>query len=233
MALLDVDAGGTITPRYVEFIEGRKQEAKGNAGTSFTLTLDTAAAAKRPGSLRDRRAALGPACQGLTAGQIYGVQAVVRAQYPANAVRLYVDRNQDGDFADAGELVLTNFMIFGTWGGGHVGLYPLTRRSPQRGRAREASRGLRPPAVCPGYRATSTTTTTLQWDNFLCGYDVDNDEVIGSVTNPDPGDYLYARYTFDDPGGGATWQTIAYTHDANGNLTGDGLYKYTYDAWNP
>ena len=36
----------------------------------------------------------------------------------------------------------------------------------------------------------------------------------------------------DDPGGGVTWQTIAYTHDANGNLTGDGLYKYTYDAWN-
>jgi hypothetical protein len=52
------------------------------------------------------------------------------------------------------------------------------------------------------------------------------------VASPEAADYIYAAYDFDDPQGG-TWQEMALTHDPNGNLTGDRLYQYKYDAWNP
>jgi hypothetical protein len=58
------------------------------------------------------------------------------------------------------------------------------------------------------FRASSSTTTTLQWDNFKCGLDQNADGDINDVGT----DYLYADYNFDDPGNG-TWQTL--THDAD------------------
>ena len=75
------------------------------------------------------------------------------------------------------------------------------------------------------YRGNSASTSTLQWDNFKCGYDVNADGSLGS------GDYIYANYDFNDAGG-VTWQTLTLAHDDNGNLTDDGLFKYSYDAWN-
>ena len=52
----------------------------------------------------------------------------------------------------------------------------------------------------------------------------------------DAGDYVYADYEFDAPaGGGAASRSfrLTLTHDDNGNLIDDGLFKYTYDPWNP
>ena len=46
------------------------------------------------------------------------------------------------------------------------------------------------------------------------------------------GDRLQIDDNFDDPGGGVTWNKITLAYDANGNLTDDGLYLFTYDAWN-
>ena len=46
------------------------------------------------------------------------------------------------------------------------------------------------------------------------------------------GDRLQIDDTFDDPGGGVTWNQITPGYDANGNLTDDGIYLFTYDAWN-
>jgi hypothetical protein len=41
-------------------------------------------------------------------------------------------------------------------------------------------------------------------------------------------DYPYASYDFN-----GSWTTITLGHDSAGDLADDGLYKYTYDAWNP
>lgn len=74
------------------------------------------------------------------------------------------------------------------------------------------------------YRATSGTATTLVWDDFKCGVDQNSDgDVDDSGT-----DYIWADYNFDS----ASWKTLTFTHDANGNLSGDGLFKYKYDVWN-
>ncbi|MBL8881073.1 MAG: hypothetical protein JNG88_18310, partial [Phycisphaerales bacterium] len=100
----------------------------------------------------------------------------------------------------AGTLRLTTTAIDDTWQGGHVGVW----------------------------RASASTTTTLQWDNFKCGRDRSS-PLDGDVD--DAGDAVYADYNFNDPGG-STWQTIALSHDDAGNLTGDGLFQYKYDAWN-
>ena len=63
-------------------------------------------------------------------------------------------------------------------------------------------------------------------DDLICAYEADSNGNIGNT-----GDYVYADYDFDDPGGGVTWQEITLSHDDNGNLTADGLLKYQYDAW--
>jgi hypothetical protein len=60
-----------------------------------------------------------------------------------------------------------------------------------------------------------------RFDNVKVGYDNNADGDID-----DAGDDLVAN---DDFGG----TTITPTHDHNGNLTFDGTYRYTYDAWNP
>jgi hypothetical protein len=53
------------------------------------------------------------------------------------------------------------------------------------------------------------------------GYDGSADDDID-----DAGDDLVVSSPF-----GST--AITPSHDDNGNLTDDGTYKYTYDAWNP
>jgi len=77
------------------------------------------------------------------------------------------------------------------------------------------------------YSATVAEPATLVWDNFLCSIDVNNNGSLGTVANPEPGDSIYAAYNFD-----GNWNVLTLTHDAAGNLTGDGLLKYEYDAWN-
>ena len=76
------------------------------------------------------------------------------------------------------------------------------------------------------YRGSGGDTAALQWDNFKCGIDNNSDGDID-----DSGDYIYANYDFND-NGGVTWQTLTLAHDDNGNLIDDGLFKYSYDAWN-
>jgi hypothetical protein len=61
-----------VVARYVEFVDGKKQVARWPTGSTFTLT----------------------------AGQTYGVQCVLDRPV-LRRLRLYVDRNQDGDFGDA------------------------------------------------------------------------------------------------------------------------------------
>lgn len=68
---------------------------------------------------------------------------------------------------------LTTTTVDDVWSGGQVGLY----------------------------RGTSSTTTTLQWDNFKCGID---DNADGDIDDSGT-DYVYASYDFNDPGGD-TWQ---------------------------
>ena len=70
------------------------------------------------------------------------------------------------------------------------------------------------------FRLTTSTTTTLQWDNFKCGKDNNADDDAD-----DGGDYVFANYDFAST-------TLSLSYDDNGNLTDDGLRKYVYDAWN-
>ena len=81
-----------------------------------------------------------------------------------------------------------------------------------------------------GLCQTSTNSggaTHLAFDNFKVGYDNNADGDID-----DAGDDIQIDDNFDDPGGGVTWNKITLAYDANGNLTDDGLYLFTYDAWN-
>jgi len=72
---------------------------------------------------------------------------------------------------------------------------------------------------CVGlYSATAAEPVTLVWDNFRCGLDTNADGTL---------DVVHADYNFD-----GAWNVLTLTHDAAGNLTGDGLLKYEYDAWN-
>jgi hypothetical protein len=59
------------------------------------------------------------------------------------------------------------------------------------------------------------------FDNVKVGYDNNADDDID-----DAGDDLVVSDDFSGT-------TITPTYDSNGNLTFDGTYKYTYDAWNP
>jgi YD repeat-containing protein len=163
--------GGTVTPRYVEFVDGKKQAVRAS-GSSFSLTYN----------------------------QEYGVRTVVTESGGAQTLNVHVDRNQDGDFADNGENVLVNCGdIDGTWSGGQVGLY----------------------------RDSTSSTATLTWDDFKCGIDNNADGDVDDAGT----DYVYADYNFNDPQG-STWQKLTLSHDDDGNLTNDGLFKYQYDAWN-
>ena len=85
-------------------------------------------------------------------------------------------------------LRLTTSTIGDTWDGGAVGLYSL-----------------------------GGATTTIQWDNFLCGIDANENGGLGTAAQPEAEDYIYAACTFD----GAGWSTLAFTHDDAGNLTFD------------
>ncbi|MCK4627330.1 MAG: hypothetical protein KAV00_18605, partial [Phycisphaerae bacterium] len=58
------------------------------------------------------------------------------------------------------------------------------------------------------------------FDNLKVGYDNNSDGDID-----DEGDDLITSNGF-----GST--ALSLTHDNNGNLTDDGMYKYTYDPWN-
>jgi hypothetical protein len=60
---------------------------------------------------------------------------------------------------------LSTGTIDDVFGGGHVGLYPLTRHPMRSLAAARRPVSPRDTAACQGYRATSSTTTTLAWDN--------------------------------------------------------------------
>ena len=60
----------------------------------------------------------------------------------------------------------------------------------------------------------------LSWDDLKIGYDVNDDDDID-----DAGDNIVVDEDF-----GGTSCTVS--HDHAGNLVDDGVYRYTYDAWN-
>jgi RHS repeat-associated protein len=63
-----------------------------------------------------------------------------------------------------------------------------------------------------------------QFDDFNVGYDNNADEDFD-----DGGDVLAVSDSFGD---NVTNGAISLSYDANGNLTGDGIFAYAYDAWN-
>jgi RHS repeat-associated protein len=67
-------------------------------------------------------------------------------------------------------------------------------------------------------------TNTHQFDDFKVGYDNNADGDFD-----DGGDVLAIDDNFGD---NVTNGAISLSYDANGNLTGDGIFAYAYDAWN-
>jgi hypothetical protein len=65
---------------------------------------------------------------------------------------------------------------------------------------------------------SKSTAAALKWDDFICGFDTDDDIA-------DAGDDILVSDTFAS-------NVISLTYDDNGNLTDDGLFKFTYNAWN-
>jgi hypothetical protein len=64
------------------------------------------------------------------------------------------------------------------------------------------------------------TAMAEQFDDFKAGYDNNADGDID-----DGGDLVHVSDSFDS-------NTATLTHDDAGNLTGDGVFSFTYDAWN-